>query len=93
MMPLVASRLAFPSEAADWDLAQYLHGDVRETYEDPFTLRVPDYPKLPKGKTCGSQREFTKFAQRADAANGIELFGDDELERDEDGDVKVAGFF
>ena len=67
--------------------------DVREASEDPFTVRVPDYPKLPKGKTCGSQREFTKFAQRADAANGIKLFGDDELERDEDGDVIVAGFF
>ena len=37
--------------------------------------------------------EFTQFAVRADQANGVELFGEDELERDEDGDVIVAGFF
>ena len=30
---------------------------------------------------------------RADEANGVELFGDDELDRDVDGDVIVAGFF
>ena len=44
---------------------------------------------------CGSQQEFTKFGQRADRANGVEIFGDDELERDVDGDgdVIVAGFF
>ena len=33
--------------------------------------------------------EFTQFAVRADQANGVELFGEDELERDEDGDVIV----
>ena len=93
MMPLVASRLAFPATAADWDLAEYLHGEVKEAYIDPSVLRVQDEPKLPKGKVCGSKREFVKFAARADEANGVELFGDDELERDVDGDVIVAGFF
>ena len=93
IMPLVASRLAFPNRAADWDLGEFLHGSVKEAYEDPHTLRVPDVPKLPRGKICGRMQEFTKFAQRADAASGVEIFGDDELERDEDGDVIVAGFF
>ena len=93
IMPLVASRLAFPDRAADWNLGEFLHGQVKEAYEDLHSLRVLDVPKLPKGKVCGSAREFTKFARRADAANGLDIFGDDELERDEDGDVIVAGFF
>ena len=93
IMPLVASRLAFPTEAADWELADYLHGDLKTAYIDPSTLRVADPPALPKGKICGRMSEFTKFAQRADRAQGVELFGDDELLRDEDGDVVVAGFF
>ena len=53
-MPLVASRLAFPATAADWDLAEYLHGEVKEAYIDPSVLRVQDEPKLPKGKVCAS---------------------------------------
>ena len=48
---------------------------------------------MPQGKICGGKQEFTKFAQRADQANGIEIFGEDELERDEDGNIIVAGFF
>ena len=70
-----------------------MHGHAKEADEDRFNLRVPDVPKLPRGKICGRIQEFTKFVQRADAANGVEVFGDDELERDEDGDVIVAGFF
>ena len=95
IMPLVASRLAFPSVAADWDLAEYLHGDMKRAYLDPALLRVDDPPALPKGKVCGRMSEFTKFAQRADRADGVELFGDDELLRDQDGDgdIIVAGFF
>ena len=95
IMPLIASRLAFPAVAADWDLAEYLHGDLKEAYINPSTLRVDDPPALPKGKICGRISEFTKFAQRADRADGLEIFGDDELERDADGDgdVIVAGFF
>ena len=93
IMPLVAARLAFPALAADWDLADYLHGELKDAYEDPTTLRVADWPKLPKGKVCGRMSEFTKFAQRADRANGVEIFGDDELARDDDGDVIVSGFF
>ena len=93
IMPLVASRLAFPDRAADWDLGEYLHGHVKEAYEDPFKLRVPDVSKLPRGKICGRKKEFIQFALRADEANSVEIFGDDELERDEDGDVIVAGFF
>ena len=64
IMPLVASRLAFPERAADWDLGEFLHGTVKEAYEDPFCLRVSDYPKLREGKICGSKQEFTKFASR-----------------------------
>ena len=30
IMPLIASRLAFPAVAADWGLAEYLHGDLNE---------------------------------------------------------------
>ena len=93
VMPLVSSRLAFPKTAADWDLAEFLHGEVKQAYLDPSVLRVQDEPRLPKGKVCGSKREFAKFAMRADEANGVELFGDDELDRDVDGDVIVAGFF
>ena len=93
IMPLIAARLAFPSVAADWDLVDYLHGDLKEAYTDPATLRVSDWPKLLKGKVCGRMSEFTKFAVRAHQANGVEIFGEDELERDEDGDVIVAGFF
>ena len=93
MMPLVASRLAFPEVAGDWDLGEYLHGDMKTAYEDPSTIRVPDPPALPQGKICGGKQEFTKFAQRADQANGVELFGEDELERDDDGNVIVSGFF
>ena len=70
-----------------------LHGDMKEAYLDPSSLRLPDPPSLPKGKICGSRPEFTRFAQRADDANGIEIFGDDELEKDKDGNVVVAGFF
>ena len=72
-----------------------MHSDVKEAYIDPSTLRVDDPPALPKGKICGRISEFTKFAQRADRADGVEIFGDDELERDADGDVDVivAGFF
>ena len=66
MMPLVASRLAFPEVAGDWDLGEYLHGDMKTAYEDPSTNRVPDPPALPQGKICGGKQEFTKFAQRAD---------------------------
>ena len=62
-------------------------------YLDPSSLCLPDPPSLPKGKICGSRLEFTRFAQRADDANGIEIFGDDELDKDEDGNVIVAGFF
>ena len=76
-----------------WGPQEDLHGHPHEAYEDPQSLRALDVPKLPKGKVCGSAREFTKFARRADAANGLDIFGDDELERDEDGDVIVAGFF
>ena len=93
IMPLVASRLAFPEVAADWDLADHLHVDLREAYVDPATLRVADPPALPVGKVCGRMSEFTTFAQRADRAGGVELFGDDELERDEGCNVIVAGFF
>ena len=93
MMPLVASRLAFPSSAADWNLTEYLHGDAKAAYDDPSTLRVADHPKLPIGKICGSKRKFTKFARRADEAQGVEIVGDDKLEKDEDGDVIVAGIF
>ena len=93
IMPLVASRLAFPESAADWKISEFLHGEMKEAYEDPRSLRVPDEPKLPKGKVCGSIKEFTSFARRADEANGVEIFGDDELERDVDGEVIVAGFF
>ena len=45
IMPLVAARLAFPALAADWDLADYLHGELKDAYEDPTTLRVADWPK------------------------------------------------
>ena len=93
IMPLVASRLAFPEVSADWNIAEFLHGEAKEAYEDPSILRISDEPKLPKGKVCGSIAEFAKFARRADQANGVELFGDDELEKDVDGDVIVAGFF
>ena len=89
IMPLIAARLAFPAVAADWDLADYLHGELKEAYEDPTTLRVSDWPELPKGKVCGRMSEFTQLAVRADQANGVEIFGEDELERDEDGDVIV----
>ena len=75
IMPLVASRLAFPEVAADWDLADHLHVDLREAYVDPATLRVADPPALPVGKVCGRMSEFTTFAQRADRAGGVELFG------------------
>ena len=51
-------------------------------------VRVLDEPRLPKGKVCGSMEEFTSFARRADEANGVELFGDDELEKDDDGEFK-----
>jgi len=61
--------------AADWNLAEYLHGDLKEAYIDPSTLRVDDPPALPKGKICGRISEFTKFAQRADRADGVEIFG------------------
>ena len=74
-------------------MAEYLHGEVKEACIDPSVLRVPDEPSLPKGKVCGSKREFVKFVLRADAANGIELLGDDELEKDADGAVIAAGFF
>ena len=95
IMPLIASRLAFPAVAADWDLAEYLHGDLKKVYIDPTTLRVDNPPALPKGKICGRISESTKFAQRADRASGVEIFGDDELGRDADGDgdVIVAVFF
>ena len=57
VMPLVSSRLAFPKTAADWDLAEFLHGEVKQAYLDPSVLRVQDEPRLPKGKVCGSKRE------------------------------------
>ena len=50
MMPLVASRLAFPEVAADWELGEYLHGDMKTSYEDSSYLRIPDPPALPHGK-------------------------------------------
>ena len=64
--------MAFPSVAADWDLAEYLHGDMKRAYLDPALLRVDDPPALPKGKVCGRMSEFTKFAQRADRADGVD---------------------
>ena len=84
-----ASRLAFPEIAADWDLVEFLHGDLKDAYIDPRTLRVDDPPAVPKGKVCGRMSEFTKFAQRAYRAGGIELFGDDELERDRDRNLEI----
>ena len=92
MVQLVTSRLASLSTAADWDLAECLHGEVKEVYIDPSFLRVPGEPNLPKGKVCGSKRDLAKFALRAEAAKGAEFFRDDELEKDVDGDVIVAGF-
>ena len=41
MMSLVASSLAFPEVAADWDLGEYLHVDMKTTFEDPNSLRDP----------------------------------------------------
>ena len=38
-------------------------------------------------------KEFTEFARRADSAQGVEIFGEDELEKDTNGEVIVAGFF
>ena len=76
-MPLVASRSAFPSVAADWDLAEYLDGYMKRAYLDPAMLRVDEPTALPKGKVCRRMSEFTRFAQRADRADGVELFGDD----------------
>ena len=35
IMPLVASRLAFPESAVDWDLAEYPHGEMKAAYDDP----------------------------------------------------------
>ena len=55
MMPLVASRLTFPEVAADWDLGEYLHGDMKTAFEDPSILRVPDPPALPQGKISKRQ--------------------------------------
>ena len=49
IMPLVASRLAFPESAADWNLAEYLHGEMKAAYDEPRVLRVPDEPLLPQG--------------------------------------------
>ena len=79
-MPLIASRLAFAAVAADWDLAEYLHGDLKKVYIDPSTLRVDNPPALPKGKICGRISEFTKLEQRADWGDGVEMFGDDKIE-------------
>ena len=93
IMPLVASRLAFPESAADWNLAEYLHGEMKAAYDEPRVLRVPDEPLLPQGKVCGSMKEFTEFTRRADSAHGVEIFGEDELEKDTNGEVIVAGFF
>jgi hypothetical protein len=48
---------------------------------------------LQQGNICGGKQEFTGFAQRADRAKGVEIFGEDELERDDGGNITVAGFF
>ena len=42
IMSLIAARLAFLAVAADWDLAEYLHGELKEAYKNPTTLRVSD---------------------------------------------------
>ena len=62
-------------------MAEYLHGEMKAAYDDPRVLRVPGEPLLPQGKVCGSMKEFTEFARRADNAQGVELFGEDELEK------------
>ena len=66
---------------------------MKEAYLDPSTLHVPDPPKVPRSKVCGRMEEFVKYVLRADQAGGVELFGDDELRRDEDGNIISAGFF
>ena len=90
---LLRAALLFQKNVADWKMEEFLHGEMKEAYDDPSSLRVPDEPRLPKGKFCGSMKEFTSFAQRADEANGVELFGEYELEKDADGEVIFAGFF
>ena len=66
---------------------------MKTVYEDPSTIRVLDPPALPQSKICGGKQDFTKFVQREDQANGVGIFGEDEFERDDDGNVIVSGFF
>ena len=93
VMPLISDRLAYPAAAADWDLSEYLSGDLKEAFDFPASIRVADPRRVPASGKVTGMGEFTKFAVRADAADGIELFADDELERDEDGTIFTAGFF
>ena len=92
--PLVASRLSFPTRAATFRLADYLHGDTRAAFLDPALLLKEDAGAAPR---CAPVRakggEWEKYLHMVDDAGGMELLIDAEVPRDVEGVPCPAGFF
>ena len=96
VQPLIADRLALPTEARTFDLGSYLPPDVRRTYDDPEALR--DWPpgRSPATPPCGLlplSAQWLATLDRLDGCGLLALADVSEVPRGPLGEHLAASFF
>ena len=90
-----AEEFDFPATAATVPLMKLNHGAYLEALENPETIvrDAPPLGRVPVPYLPRPLHEWLAYLRKVDAAQGLEVLGEEEVARDSEGHALVGGFF